>query len=475
MRTLGLMTCCAVLLAGCSFTTASGLTECESSEDCDSNEVCTVGFCLPQPAGCGTTYGATEANAIPLGAALPLTNSEGPDESEVQALNAIKLAVDEINERQGVAGRRFTLHICDTRSEPDRAKEQADWLVKEKSVPVVFTSGSGQTISVTSVTIKAGVLVITHTATSPDIAKLSDKPQGAPAGLVWRTAPSDILQGRIIGDLLLGRIAVAGGTAPFANVQDVGIPYVNDAYGQGLFDVLLNRLNSTGKTVTSGQYPRNGDVTPAINAVVNNTPDVAVLVGFSEDNAKIVSGAAARGRTSQAWFFTDAGKDLGLFNSLGNQRALVEGAYGTAPAQARPGDPVYQLFVQRFRSAYGADPGQFSFTAHAYDSMYLVALGAAYAAGPDVNTPRAITGTLIADGLTRVTPSGSTTVPTYNLGGTSFNAAREELRAGNVINVRGASGDLDFDATGEAVSEYELWRVENGAFRTVQLITPPAD
>lgn len=475
MRALGLMTCCAVLLTGCSFTTASGLTECETSEDCGSNQVCTAGFCLPQPAGCGTTYGPTEDNTIPLGAALPLTNSDGQDDSEVQALNAIKLAVDEINERQGVAGRRFVLHICDTRSDPETAKEQADWLVSEKGVPVVFTSGSAQTISVTSVTIKAGVLVMTHTATSPDIAKLSDKPANAPSGLVWRTAPSDTLQGRIIGDLLLNRIAVAGGATPFADVQEVGIPYVNDAYGQGLFDVMLNRLNATGRSVSSAQYPRNGDVTPAVTSVVNNTPDVAVLVGFSEDNAKIISGAAARGRTGQAWFFTDAGKDLGLFTSLGNNRNQVEGAYGTAPAQARPGDPVYQLFVQRFRSAYGTDPGQFSFTAHAYDAMYLVALGAAYAAGPDVNNPRTITGTLIADGLTRVTPSGSATVPSYNLGGTSFNAAREELRSGNTINVRGASGELDFDATGEAVSEYELWQVSGGAFRTVQLITPPAD
>lgn len=475
MRSLGLMTCCAVLLAGCSFTTAGGLTECETSADCGDDQVCNAGFCLPQPAGCGTVHGPTEANAIPIGAALPLTNSEGQDDSEVQALNAIKLALDEINERQGVAGRRFTLHICDTRSEPDRAKEQAEWLVEERKVPVVFTSGSAQTIAVTSVTIRAGVLVMTHTATSPDIAKLSDKTQGAPAGLVWRTAPSDTLQGRIIADLLLNRITVAGGATPFANVQKVGIPYVDDAYGQGLFDVLLTRLSGTTRTVTSAQYPRNGDVTAAVNSVVTSTPDVAVLVGFSEDNAKIITGTASRGRQGQAWFFTDAGKDLGLFASLGTSRGQVEGAYGTAPAQARPGDPVYQLFVQRFRSQYGADPGQFSFTAHAYDAMYLVALGAAYAAGPDVNNPRNITGALLAEGLTKVTPAASTTAPAYNLGSTSFNAARDQLRAGSVINVRGASGELDFDDNGEAVSEYELWRVESGAFRTVQLITPPAD
>ncbi|MFP2910644.1 ABC transporter substrate-binding protein [Pyxidicoccus sp. 3LFB2] len=475
MRALSLMTCCTLLLGGCSFTTAGGLTECESSADCDSAQVCNAGYCLPQPVGCGEVFDPTKnPNAIPIGAALPLTTSDGRDESEEQALNSIKLAIEEVNQREGINGRPFLLYICDTASDPVRAREQAEWLVTEKEVPVVFTSGSAQTIAASSVTIAAGALMVTHTSTSPDIATLPDKPQGT-AGLVWRTAPSDTLQGRIIGDLLQGDIVVAGGTQPFAGTDNVVIAYVDDPYGQGLFSVLLRRLLEP-LVVTSAQYNRNADVTPVVSAITSKQPDVAVLVGFSEDNAKIINQLPAQSRAGVKWFFTDAGKDPGLFTSLGANSGLVTGAYGTAPAQARPGADVYRQFANRFQAAYGKDPGQFSFTAHAYDAMYMVALGAAYAAGPDASKPQPITGTRIAEGLTRVTPAAGVSAPAFNLGFNDFISARAAIRTGTVINIKGASGELDFDnETGEAPSEYELWRVVNGAFETVQLINPPAD
>ncbi|QDE66645.1 MULTISPECIES: ABC transporter substrate-binding protein [Myxococcus] len=476
MRALRLMmTGSTLLMAGCSFTTASGLTECETSSDCETAQVCTAGYCLPQPEGCGEVYGpASAANAIPLGAAVPLSTSDGPDESEVQALNAIKLALDEINQREGVNGRPFVLHICDTRSEPNRAAEQAQWLIRERQVPMVFASSSAQALAVATHTVTNGVLMITYSGTSPDIAAINDK-IGTNAGLVWRTAPSDALQGRIIGDLLQGDILVNG--APlYDSVSKVGISYVNDAYGQGLFGVTLGRIDSTQRTVTSAQYSRNGtDITSVVRHITTDQPDVEVLIGFSEDNARIINQTATAGRNTQRWFFTDAGKDRGLFTALGANTGLVDGAYGTSPAQARP-DLVYQLFAQRFRSANNqTDPGQYSFTAHAYDAMYLVALGAAYAAGPDVNTPLAITGARMADGLALVTPPEGTSAPAFNLGTDGFAGARAAIRNGTVINVTGASGNLDFNSDGEAPSEYELFRVEAGEFVTVQLIAPPTE
>ncbi|QSQ19970.1 ABC transporter substrate-binding protein [Pyxidicoccus parkwayensis] len=474
MRALGLLTCGTLLLAGCSFTTAGGLTECETSSDCDTAQVCNAGYCLPQPVGCGDVFGPTSnTNTIALGAALPLTTSEGKDESEEQALNSIKLAMEEVNQREGINGRQFILYICDTKSDKDRAREQAEWLVKEKGVPVVFTSGSAQTIAASSATIAAGALLMTHTATSPDIATLTDKASNG-VGLVWRTAPSDTLQGRVIGDLLQGTIAVTGDATAFANTNKVTLAYVDDPYGQGLSANVLRRL--TKPVVNSAKYNRNADVAPAVTAINTQQPDVAVLVGFTEDNAKIITQLATQGRTTQKWFFTDAGKDLGLFTNLGTNKALVEGSYGTAPAQARPDNDEYKQFRSRFQTTYGKDPGQFSFTTHAYDAMYLVALGTAYAAGPDASKPQAITGARIAEGLTHVTPAPGVTAPSYALGFSDFISARDAMRSGNTINVRGASGNLDFNnETGEAPSEYELWKIENGTFRTVQLINPPTD
>ncbi|MBU8900521.1 amino acid ABC transporter substrate-binding protein [Corallococcus sp. H22C18031201] len=479
MRALGFMAVGAVLFAGCSFTTASGLNECETSADCGANRVCTQGYCLPQPDGCDRALGATTvANAIPLGAVLPITTSEGTDESEEQDLNALKLALDEVNQLEGVGGRRFVLYVCDSHADTDRAKTQAEWMVGDKGVSAIFTSGSAQTISISTITIPKGVLLMSYTATSAAISNLSDK-NGGSTGLVWRTTPSDVLQGRVIADILQGRIAINDPAGTFTAPAKVGVAYVNDAYGQGLYSALLDRFQP--KQVPGVQYPRNGDVGTAVTQLVLEKANLTVLAGFPEDNTRIINQAVSAGLTQAAgyrWFFTDANKTSDLFTALGNNKAEVAGAYGTTPATERPNDSVYSLFAARFKTATNKDAGQYSYTAHAYDAMYLVALGHAYAVGPDINSPQPITGNRVAEGLTFVTPppGANPAPPNYAIGPIQFTSARDELRAGHVINVRGASGELDFDnAKGEAPSQYELWKIENSKFTTLQLITPQAD
>jgi branched-chain amino acid transport system substrate-binding protein len=473
MRALGMMTLgMALLSSGCSFTTAGGLSECVTSSDCGTNSVCTAGFCLPQPAGCDQVVGATSAaNPIVLGALLPLTNASGNAEIEQQRLNSLKLALDEVNSLEGVGGRRFVLYVCDTKADVENAKTQATWMVNDKQVVAVFSAGSAQTTGVSTVTIKKNVLLMSHTATSATFTDLDDK-NGGPVGLVWRTTPSDVLQGRVISDVLSGKTAISDPGTTFTVPNKIGVTYVNDNYGQGLFSVLLERL---GTKVDGTQYVRNGDVSAAANWLEANKPELTVLAGFTEDNARLLPAAMAKNvrvANGNRWFLTDASKDPTL---LANDATAAElaGTYGTAPASARPDDTVYQLFNSRFKTAYGKDPAQYSFTAHAYDAMYLVALGSAYAIGNDLNNPGAVTGDRIALGLTKLTPPSGQPVKAFPLGAIQFSAARDELRAGNIIDVRGASGELNFNnETGEAISPYELFKVSGKNFTQIQVITP---
>ncbi|WP_404365228.1 ABC transporter substrate-binding protein [Corallococcus coralloides] len=479
MRALGMMTLgMALLSSGCSFTTAGGLSECTTSSDCGSNSVCTSGFCLPQPAGCDQVVGATSAaNPIVLGAALPLTNASGNAEIEQQRFNGLKLALDEVNQAQGVGGRQFLMYVCDTGADANRAVTQATWMVNDKGAVALFSAGSAQTLAISGVTIPKNVLLMSHTATSSAFTTLSDKNGGA-VGLVWRTTPSDVLQGRVIADVLQGITPINDPGVTFTPPTKVGVAYVNDSYGNGLYDAIQSRVTNKDN-VAGAQYNRNESVSGAVSRLVSFKPDLTVLAGFPEDNARLIPEAASQGvgvASGNRWFLTDASKDLTLLTNLGANKAELTGAYGTAPASARPSDSTYKLFADRFITAYKMDPGQFSFTAHAYDAMYIVTLGAAFAVGNDPNNPQPVTGPRIAEGLTKLTPASGQTATTYSLGSTQFTAAREDLRAGKVINVRGASGELDFNnETGEAASPYELFKVENNAFKTVQLINPPVD
>ena len=85
------------------------------------------------------------------------------------------------------------------------------------------------------------VLTISPTATCQEF---RDYPATSDGGtrLMWRTAPSDVIQGQAIANVLLGTSDYDAG---FATRQNVGILYLSDAYGQGLNSSILTDLTAT--------------------------------------------------------------------------------------------------------------------------------------------------------------------------------------------------------------------------------------
>ncbi len=465
MRALLLLSCAAVL-GGCSLIVGD-FTECSSDSECTDDRVCSSdGYCVlgsrePQmPEGCGRVEGATDAeDAVWLGAALPITSGGQTDQSEVMGLNAMVLALDEINQREGVGGRRFALHVCDTSGDSDRIRQQVTWLSERHGVPAVLTSGSGQTIAASTVAVPRGVVLISATATSPELTALPDSHEGS-VGLVWRTSPSDAIQGAVIAERLLADPAV----------DKVGLVYLNDPYGQGLASVLIERFQGQqGRTLLPILYTRGGSVDAAVTQLAGFEPDLTVLIGFPDDLVRVINlaaqSAALAPGSGHRWFFTDSAKDPALISGLAAE-GMLEGSFGTAPAQGA--GSAYTQFASSFTSRFGVDPAQFSFTSHSYDAFYVLGLGAAYAVGPDGQG--ALTGPRLAEGLTKLSDG-----PQVLLRPSDLTAAKAALGRGETIDVEGASGSLDFDAqSGEAPSPVEVWRIEGTEFRTVERVQPPA-
>lgn len=468
MRTVWILALSTALLAGCSFTTASGLTECDVSSDCAENQVCTNNFCLPLPAGCGDRYptSGTTPEDVQIGAVLPLSISAtdptaGKDESEVQGLNAILLALDEINQR-GVLGRKITLHVCDTAFDASRTALQTQWLVNEKKIVALLTAGSSQTLAAADVTLKNNVLTMSSSGTSPELAKVADK-NGGTVGLLWRTAPSDVIQGKVIGDLLLN-------DERFNTAAKIGLLYLDDPYGQGLFDVITARLQGRGKNFKAIPYARKTEssILSAVTQMDAFDPDLTVLVGFEDDATSIIKFAAGsnnlKASAGHRWFFTDSVKDEALLDDPG-VAAQVQFAFGTAPAVN--GGQAFDSFRSRFIAKYnGVDPTGYAYTSHSYDAMYLFGLAMAYSQG----TSNEVTGPKMAEGLTKVSSGPQ---PPVQLTSVNFTESANELANGRSIDVEGASGSLQFDETGEAPSPIELWQVRNNTFGFVENIPPP--
>jgi len=449
---------------GCSFTTATGFNECSNDMQCGADKVCIQKFCIRLPPSCQRGAGVyTDPNRVAFGALLPLTTSPDGgsiDASERANLNALELAVDEGNQRDGIKGRHFALFVCNTGDDDDTLKSQAAFLANTLESPAVVVSGSAATISAANILTPKGALVISADATSPELLGTYNSDNK----LVWRTAPPDSLQAQVVID----QLALFRASQP--QLQKIGIAYVDTTYGQGLSHELQARAMAAGFTPKTVPYTEGGDPSAALTSLSSFTPNLTVLVAFPPDVLAIVGGAKSHPNLTRLggnqWFFTDAAKDPEILSQPA-VLAEIDQSYGTSPAQGAGTE--FSAFRDRFEAKYSIDPESYGFTSHSYDAMYLLMLGAAYAS----SNGQAITGTRIAEGFTKMSSDSGTPVI---LTPDNFSNGVSELQAGHEIDVMGSSSDLDLDFNAgcplPSSSPYELWQVRDGGFVTTQVIKP---
>jgi len=471
--------------------------QCAVDSDCDAGQTCAVDpqnakqhFCVLQtiPPGCfglpdagiPPAYGDLTNGTLHFGLTSNFTSAtSGPNITKVRNFNAIQLALDQINAQQGTGNKTFVLHVCDTQGDLALLSKQVNWLINQWNVAAIIIPVSSQVTTAVTETTPAGVVVMSPTATSPAITTLGSQATDPQTGvrLVWRTVPSDELQGRVISDLLLGRTVVNFTPLP----AKVGIVYtLNDPYGSGLFDVIQPRLAAAGVNVFGVEYEKGdaGSYANAVQLLAGFAPNASVVVAYPGDNAGIVNAAqmypGLQVDAGHRWVFTDSAKDPSLYRAVSDPTQIAN-AVGTDPAP--DSGPAYGLFQSGYESqpaTLGVDPGIFAFTSYSFDAMYLLALGADYAVGTDGTG--AFTGARVAEGLTRLSDAGTTqTKIPYLLGNsTDYAQARSDLQAGRTVYVAGASGPLGFNPlTGESLAPIEIWGVAGNSFVQKAVVQPP--
>jgi ABC-type branched-subunit amino acid transport system substrate-binding protein len=216
--------------------------------------------------------------ALKIGTLLPETGDLaflGPPE-----FAGVDLALQEINEAGGFNGQDVTHVRGDSGdSDPDVANPTVDRLLSENVDAIIGAAASGITLNVIDKITSAGVTMFSPANTSKTLSTYADR------GLYFRTAPSDILQGQVLGEL----IAQDGHTT-------IAIINRDDSYGNGLAEDLTASFEAAGGEVvdTIVYDPEAPSFDAEVQQLAGLDADAIAVIGF-EESARILAGMVEAG------------------------------------------------------------------------------------------------------------------------------------------------------------------------------------
>ncbi len=404
-------------------------------------------------------------NAVILGILMPQTGENA--QSMKPRVNAIELARRHIHKANsglpGVSGGASRPLVIVSCTDADDSLRAARHLANVVRVPAIIGPAfSGVTTTVAKeVTIPSGVLVISPSATSPTLTDLADN------GLVWRTAPSDVLQATAMIKLVEEHVEKEVRTAltlPMTAQIKLAVVHKGDAYGAGLGSALFKGLRFNGKTpaanadnylqIDYGDPLKVTDIAAnyvkAVNDLVAFKPHVIITVGTTEAVTEVFA------KLEEKWtdpnrprhIVADGLQVPELLQKIGANDQLRRRVFGTIGAATGEN---YDAFVNEYKLNF-PDTQADSYAAGAYDATLLVS----YAIAAAGNKP--LKGSLVNTGLKMTAASGGG-VPIIRSGYEDINKAFAAMLTTG-IDYDGASGPLNFDpVTGEAPADIQIWCV----------------
>ncbi|WP_213815919.1 ABC transporter substrate-binding protein [Glaciihabitans sp. dw_435] len=309
---------------------------------------------------------ASKDLTLKLGTILPQTGSLavlGPPE-----FAGVDLAIQDIN----AAKAGITVGVTHTDSGDTKtniATQSATKLLSEGVSAIIGAASSSVSLTFIDQVTKAGVVQISPANTSPDFTSYKDN------GFYWRTAPSDVLQGRVLGQKVLKDGAL-----------NVSILYQNDSYGQGLDDNVKKALEDGGATVGENVAfdPAATSFASEVTSVLSSKPDALVVISFDQLKA-IAPELKKNGFDFKKFYGTDG--NYGVITDAYTD-VDIAGAQFTNPGVNASAD--FQTKLQALVKEQGNPAlSVFSYAPESYDATTLVALAALAGGATDGATIKA--------------------------------------------------------------------------------------
>jgi branched-chain amino acid transport system substrate-binding protein len=263
-------------------------------------------------------------------------------------------------------------------------------------------------------------------------------------GFYFRTAPSDLLQGRVLANQILQDGA-----------SSVAVLFQDTSYGVGLNAQVKAVLQKGKATVNSISFPETEtNFASYVDKALAGKPDAIVIVSYNESK-KIIPALQAKGYSGGNLYLVDGNA---VDYSAESYASYLNGAKASIPGKALDAsfkkklDAAYKKYTKK-------DLNDYTYGESLYDAIIIGAL-AAQAAG-DASGPG------IKSQITEISKAGAGKVTV-----TSFAAGIKALKAGKKINYDGKTGAIEFDKNGDPTGAYiGLHRYSaDGKFKLVKTV-----
>ena len=187
----------------------------------------------------------TEAQQEPLrvGMIEPLSGPIAAAGSYI--VNGAKIALDRVNAKGGVKGRKLELIIEDNKSDPAETRNAAEKLIVRDKVPVIIGAwGSSMTLAMMPLAAQHNVGLVVETSSS---VKITD-PKTPGSKVVSRISPTSELEALGVEPLL-----------PQLGMKKVGYLAVNTDWGRGAVTAFGETLKKQGAKVELAEYVGQAD------------------------------------------------------------------------------------------------------------------------------------------------------------------------------------------------------------------------
>ncbi len=283
------------------------------------------------------------------------------------------------------------------------ATTAANKLINIDNVKIIIgTVCSSETLAVAPIAEENGVLLLSAASSSPDITTAGD--------YVFRTWPSDKLQGPVIAQHMVAQ-----------GHSKVAVVHTNSDYNLGLANAFKDAFAAAGgEVVTTETYDQEvRDFRTLLTKIKAQDVDSIYMVPYAEGGL-LVKQAKELG-LEQPFF---ASETIGNQDFLDNAGDAAEGIIYATPSFDKEAS-TSAAFITSYMDKFGKESPWEVISANSYDGMKLVAMAIAEK-------------------------------------GHSADGVKEYLYS--VKDYDGAAGKLTIDENGDALKDFELMKIESGAF-----------